>query len=189
MHFTARVAACLRSGQSNIDTSQPYAFSVYHPRAPHCSSGWPWAKPNDPTLCSVLNATKQTAEESFADQMVRHSRQQLANSSGQHGVWMAIAFSFMQRTNLVIGIEGSTPVDGRPEPGRRVALHCYTCCRARRCAGRRTMRADTSGSICGVPHKRTEMDTRQRNHDTWILRDWLVHWGSATPVCYLVEEC
>jgi hypothetical protein len=38
-----------------------------------------------------------------------------------------------------------------------------------------------------VPHKRTEMDTRQRNHDTWILRDWLVHWGSATPVCYVVE--
>lgn len=59
------------SGQSNIDTSQPYAFSVYHPDAPYCSNGWPWARPNDPTLCSVLNVTKQTAEEKFADQMVR----------------------------------------------------------------------------------------------------------------------
>jgi hypothetical protein len=59
----------LFSGQSNIDTSQPYAFSMYNPHAPHCSKGWPWAKPNDPTMCSVLNVTKQTAEEDFADRM------------------------------------------------------------------------------------------------------------------------
>eukprot|EP01046_Picozoa_sp_COSAG06_P016629 COSAG06_NODE_1106_length_10684_cov_5.383656_10_plen_346_part_00 len=59
----------LFSGQSNIDVSQPYAFSMYNPHALHCSKGWPWAKPNDPTMCSVLNVTKQTAEEDFADRM------------------------------------------------------------------------------------------------------------------------
>jgi hypothetical protein len=57
----------LFSGQSNIDTSQPYAFSNYNLHAAHCSKGWPWAKPNDPTMCSVLNVTKQDAEEKFAD--------------------------------------------------------------------------------------------------------------------------
>ncbi len=69
--LTRLLVADCRRGQSNIDTSQPYAFSVYHPHAPHCSKGWPWAKPNDPTLCSVLNVTRQTSEERFADQMVR----------------------------------------------------------------------------------------------------------------------
>ena len=59
---------CCR-GQSNIDTSQPYAFSIYDAHAPHCSKGWPWPKPNDPTVCSVLNVTKQASEERFADEM------------------------------------------------------------------------------------------------------------------------
>jgi hypothetical protein len=59
----------LFSGQSNIETTQPYAFSKYNPHAAHCSKGWPWAKPNDPTMCSTLNVTLQNVEEEFADTM------------------------------------------------------------------------------------------------------------------------
>ena len=59
----------LFSGQSNIDVAQTYAFTTYDKDAPYCSAGSPWAKPNDPTLCSTLNVTAQNAEEAYATAM------------------------------------------------------------------------------------------------------------------------